>query len=202
MPSVREWSVKRLARTVALLLCGVAVLGMTGCETSRHRPSPHSRADSSSIATRNNAASLLYQLLGDESNVSKLLIVKRDRRELNELIKKVSSSCGDARERIEHLGRADHTLDLTQTSLPSGEQATREAVAKTRTRELLHASGAEFEFALLLTQAEALSYAQHLAGVAATHSPTAAGREVFGTISQRMETLHGEVTALLKQPRP
>jgi hypothetical protein len=47
-----------------------------------------------------------------------------------------------------------------------GEAATREAIASTKEKELLSQTGGEFELSLLLTQAESLSYALHLARVA------------------------------------
>ncbi len=173
-----------------------------GCESFQRRGSSPATASTngatSLVETRNNAASLLYDLLGDEKNVSKLLIIKRERRELRDVIKKVSVTAGAVHERLEKLAREDRTLSLKHTALPPGEQATREAESKARGNELLHSSGADFEFKLLLTQAEALGYAQYLALVAAQSEPSPAARQAFLQMSEQMKAVHGEVIALLR----
>ena len=153
------------------------------------------------MEVRNNAASLLYDLLGDEKNVSKLLIIKPDRRELHDVIKNVSSTADAARKSIERLAREDTTLNLKASVLPPGEKATRESESKARAKELLRASGAEFEFKLLLTQAEALAYATHLAKVAAENESSPDRAKVFAEISGQMEARHRDVVNLLGASR-
>ena len=64
-------------------LLSLAVL-MSGCHSTQ---APRAASTSGNEGRRNNAASLLYDLLGDERNVSKLLIIKRDRRELVRVLK-------------------------------------------------------------------------------------------------------------------
>lgn len=149
------------------------------------------------IAARNNAASLLYDLLGDEKNVSKLLIIKRDRQELHDVIKNISATADAARKSLEKLAREDATLDLKASALPPGEKAARESTSKARAKELLQASGAEFEFKLLLTQAEALGYATHLAKVAAENESSPDRAKVLSGISDQMQARHRDVVSLL-----
>jgi hypothetical protein len=175
----------------------LALLGFVlgGCQSSRAQSPQRSAAN---VETRNNAASLLYDLLGDEKNVSKLLIIKRDREELLRVIKDISKTAGEAHKKLERLAKEDSTLNLKNTALPPGEKATREAESKARAGELLHASGADFEFKLLLTQAEALNYAKHLAEVAAQNEPQAARANVFREISGELRRRHGEILELLR----
>ena len=54
-------------------------------------------------------------------------------------------------------------IDLSDTGLPSEERRTRQAIAATRRDQLLASSGREFDFQLLWTQNEVLTYAAHLA---------------------------------------
>jgi hypothetical protein len=182
-PAARELFLTALILVVAL-----------GCQTPPPQPAP---AASGAAAVRNNAASLLYDLLGDEKDVSKLLIIKRDRPELGNVIKEIASTTGAARKNLEKLAREDPTLNLKDTALPPGEKATREAIAKKRAGELLRASGADFELKLLLTQAEALGYAESLAKVAAENESSPERAKVFTAIGQQMGALHGKVLALL-----
>lgn len=160
--------------------------------------SPVARSSTPSVEARNNAASLLYDLLGDESNVSKLLIIKRDRDELHRVIKRIAVGAQADRKALDRLAKQDPTLDLKNTALPAGEKAARASESKARTEELLHASGAAFEFALLLTQTEALGYAEHLAKVAAQNEPQPERASAFAEISGHLKQLHGEVLVLLR----
>src|SRR4051812_48774793 len=72
---------------------------------------------------RNNCASLLYDLLNDEKNVDKLLIIKRESDELHQLVKDISTTADEGAKKLEQLAKADRTLDLHAMGLPSGEVA-------------------------------------------------------------------------------
>jgi len=184
---------RRTICTLFLLLLFISA--MAGCH------SPHASVKQPSTATddvRNNSVSLLYDLLGDEQNVSKLLIIKRDREELHRVIKRISTNAAAGRKTLERMAADDASLDLKKMALPSGEKATREAIGKTKTGELLRASGADFEFKLLLTQTEALNYGEHLAKVAAANEPKAEHAKIFREISTEMKRRSDEVRALMR----
>jgi uncharacterized membrane protein YccC len=150
------------------------------------------------LQSRNNCVSPLYDLLNDEKNLSKLLIVKRESKELNELVKNISAVAGDRVKRLERLTKADRALDLHAMGLPAGEVATRDAAAKTKERELLQAKGADFEFKLLLSQAEALNYGAHLAKVAAENGSQPERAREFSALSEEMKRLQDGVVARLQ----
>jgi hypothetical protein len=147
---------------------------------------------------RNNCASLLYDLLNDEKNLDKLLIIKRGSKELDELVKNISTSCRDHAKTLEQLAAADHTLNLHTPGLPSGEAATRDAIAKTKEHELLLAKGLELQFKLLLTQTEGLNYGSHLAKVAAENETNPGGAREFSRIAGELNHLYERVAALLQ----
>ena len=50
---------------------------------------------------------LLFALLGDEKDVSKLRIIKHEAEELKNLTKEISRVCGEAHKKIEAFGKAD-----------------------------------------------------------------------------------------------
>ena len=133
-------------RTIALTLVIVSLTGR-GCLTSKVTPvGTASERD----RVRVNSYSLLYQLLEQQKNVSKLLIIKRERADLKRLIKSIASASAAGAKTLEKFAKEDG-LPLKQSSLPPGEAATREAIADTRTKELLAASGDDFELSLLMT---------------------------------------------------
>jgi hypothetical protein len=143
------------------------------------------------IGTPNNAASLLYDLLGDEKNIGKILIIKSNSEELGHLIKAISEAATNDRKELDRLAKINPALNLRAIQLPQGEKATRDVVEKTEEHELLITSGREFEFNLLLTQAEALGYGWHLAKIAAETSSSPDKIQSFTTMSRGMETLYG-----------
>ncbi len=181
---------------ICFLALGVGIF--CGCSSLQKTTIPPAAADSHKVALRNNAASLLYNLLGDEKNVSKILLIKRDSPELGRLIKAISATSKNVNQQLEQLAKMDPTLDLQALKLPPGETATREAIAKTKEYELLLSSGETFQFDLLMTQADALSYGWHLAGIAAENSSSREGARVFNEIRASYKDLYTQVIALLK----
>jgi len=162
-----------------LLLALVAVIQL-GCRTA---PRPVSEAESSASTAPSHAHALLFGLLSDEKNVSKLLIIKRERPELRALINEISERAGEAHKALEAFAKSDRTLNLKDQGLPSAEVLTRNAIAKARTKELLTESGKEFELRLLLTQNEALTYGGYLAATAAASDTSGDRRQMLQQLS-------------------
>jgi hypothetical protein len=147
----------------------ILLAGLLFCICARLEEKQPANVQSSApekLEIRNNVASLLYDLLGYGKNVGKILIIKRNSEELGQLIKAISKASVDGEKQMEQVAKNSSGLNLRAIQLPQGEKATRDAVAKTKEHELLFSSREEFEFNLLLTQAEALSYGWHLAKIA------------------------------------
>jgi hypothetical protein len=190
---------KRFMPVFGILFCAGI---FCGCATVQKPASPKNSPAISAekLQMRNNSVSLLYDLLGDEKNVSKVLIIKGSRESLHSLIKNISATTGDAAKRLEQLAKTDPTLNLHALELPPGEKATRDAIAKTEEKELLFSSGENFEFTLLLTQADALSYGSHLAKIAAENSADPAQIHEFDSLNVALQNLYQQVVALMRSP--
>ena len=174
-----------------LLVVGV----LTGCQSPKAM-TPRERG--AAELTRNNCYSLLHELLNDEKNVSLLLIIKREEADVNVLIKKIATHAGAGAKLLEEFAKRDPLILLKDNRLPSGEAATREAIAATKKKELLGQSGDAFELSLLLTQAQALSYAWHLAKVGSENDGQPERARALAGVSRDMENLYHEVIALLR----
>jgi hypothetical protein len=153
------------------------------------------------LHTRNNAMALLDDLLNDEKNLSKVLIIKRNSDRLGKLVQDISKTAGDGATELELLAKNDPALNLKATDLPAGEAATRKAISKTKEHLLLHSKGAEFEFQLLLTQLEALNYGSHLAMVIAENEPQADRVQEFLRLAQQLRELNGRVLVMVRAHR-
>jgi hypothetical protein len=151
------------------------------------------------MQTHDNTLALLDDLLGDEKNVSKILIIKRNSDELGKLVKDISKTAGDGAKMLEALAKTQPGLDLKAINLPPGETATRKSISKTKEQILLHSKDAEFEFQLLLTQAEALNYGAYLAMVIADTETDANRTREFLRLSAELRDLRERVEAMLRQ---
>lgn len=171
-----------------------------GCSTVRDQstPAPAKLSDARKMAERNNAVSLLYDLMQDEKNLSKILIIKHGDAEFDQLIKAIAQTSHDTGARLEAMAGADPQVKLHALELPAGEKATRDSIAKTKEHELLFSSGTNFEFQLLLTQVDALSYGWHLAKIAAGNSAQPEEAQAFTEISTAMENLYDQDVKMLK----
>jgi len=147
---------------------------------------------------RENCYALLYSLLSDEKNLDKLLVIKMETTELRQLVKAIATSSADGVRRMEAYAAADPSIHLKDERLPPGEMATRAAIAKTKTKLLVKPFDKNFEFNLLLTQTEALSYAWHLARVAAAHENNPDRARGLTSFSETMQTLHNRTVSLLR----
>jgi hypothetical protein len=188
-------SSKFLAMLLAFPLCG--------CQAFQHQSGKTqttnaTQGNNKTVLIRNNAMALLDDLLNDEKNVSKILIVKHNSDELGKVIKDISETAGNGAKMIEEFSKSAGGLDLKRLDLPPGEAATRKAISKTKEHELLTAKDAEFEFQLLLTQVEALNYGAHLSMVIADCETDPSHTREFLRLGSQLRDLRERVEAMLR----
>lgn len=193
----------------------VVLLLMAGCASTPVKPpEPVSvTANDQALAIRNQAYTLLYGLMSDEKNVSKLLVVKKEAPDVGEILRDISTTAGAAAKELERFSKADSHLHLDFESLPIAEKQTRDSIAKAKAKELISKTGQKFEVRIILTQAEALTYGAHLAAVTQANETDPGRKEYLGKLSQQLQDLHQRVIDLIHsrwqtpgvtspQPRP
>ena len=176
------------------VLTSVLFFALLGCASKGTPSRPQAPAASE------HGYALLREILGQERQVSKLLIIKEERKPLETVIDAIAETCGSAYERLEDLAKESPRLDLSETGLPAEEVRTRQAIAATRQDQLLAASGGELEFQLLLTQNEALTYAAHLADTLARSESDPARLAFVRGLWKDLTQLQQDVVALLRRP--
>jgi hypothetical protein len=186
-------------RSLLVFVCGLAVC--TGCRTSTQPPEKKNPETTVGTQTPRSGSgyALLFDLMGDEQNVSKLLIVKRERAELNELVKAISKTAGEAHKQLEAFGKADSSLDLKSKELPPAEVAARASISKAKAKELLTDKGKDFELSLLLSQSEALTYAEHLAITIGVREADASRAEFLRKLAVELARLRLNVKSMLAE---
>jgi hypothetical protein len=171
---------------------GVAPVAQSSASSGQH-PS-EGRAPRAGDAT---GYALLFDLLGDEKNVSKLLIIKRERAELRGLIRDIAQRCGQAHKELEGFAKADRALNLKTNGLPGVEIQTRDAIGKTKAKHLLTESGKEFELRLLIAQQEALTYAGHLAAAISKTEANSQRAQFLRQLASDLSAFEQRVTSML-----
>lgn len=166
-----------------------------GCATAPKTEPP--KSEDGALAIRNQGYALLYKLMSDEKNLSKLLLIKKEQADLGELIKRISKTSGEVAERLEKFSKADGHLHLELDGLPVVEKEVRDSIGKTRAKELVTKSGQKFELRVLLTQSEALTYGAHLAAVLQQHESDEARRKFLAQALERLQELHQSVIDLM-----
>ena len=181
------------------MLRGLLVLMLltAGCITPPPPQTPTLTANDQHLAIRNQGYSLLFKLLDDERNVSKLLIVKKEAADLGDLLKDISRITGAAAKQLEAFSKKDSHLHLNMPGLPLAEEQTRHAISKTKARELITKGGQKFEVRIILAQAEALTYGAHLALVTKAHETDPARQQFLQKTSEELQALHQRLIDLI-----
>ena len=167
---------------------------LSSCQ-STPKAKPDLQNQSSTVVAHGYA--LLFDLMGDESNVSKLLIIKREHKVLQGLVKEISKTCGEAHKRLKDFGKMDRALNLKDQGLPPAEVAARKAIGKTKAKALLTDHGKDFEIQLLLSQSEALTYGSHLALITAEADGNPQQAQFLRELSQELTRLQANVVAMI-----
>lgn len=177
---------------LCLLSCGFGLF-------HRNKPKPEEQAATSKETPPDprGGYALLYKLLSDEKDVSKLLIIKKETSELHELIKAIADRSKRAYNVLTDEGKHDKTLDLKNQELPAIELGTRERISKEKGKQLLHAKAQNLELLLLLSQNEALGYGSNLSAVLASSEPGQQRREFLQSLSEDFAALQERVLKML-----
>jgi hypothetical protein len=109
----------------------------------------------------NDGFTLLYELMGKESDVDKILILRNASVPTQTTIRKISKVCTTAKEDLDKFAKLHPLLEMNRHDLPKAEVDTREAIEWATTKKLL--LGGDFELKLILTQVSATEYAAFLA---------------------------------------
>jgi hypothetical protein len=177
------------AGAAVLLLCLLA-----GCQT-QNASLPY--GSNLVQATRNNCYSLLYQLLGQQEDVSFLRFIKHEHADVKHLTERIATASRGGERMLAEFAKQDHSVILYAIWLPPGEVKTRDAIAATDRHALLTETGQDLDLTLLFTQLQALNYASHLAGVIVQSDPNPERARKVAALGQNMTDLYQEAYVLL-----
>jgi hypothetical protein len=171
----------------------VCVLALAGCATVP----PVIPIFGRPARIRDEGYSLLYSLADKQSNVGKILIIKKASAKVSAEIKEIAQVFSKAKERLDGFAKDDSGLSFKMEHLPSMEVKTRAAIQSTTTKDLLFSSGKTFELRLLLTQVQALDYGSHLANQLADKEGNPKRKEFLTQFAKQCEEHHKQVVEMV-----
>jgi hypothetical protein len=177
---------------------------LLGCQSPTVRSSGGAAA---ARANRKDGYSRLHQILLEQKEVRWLRFSPGESNAVDELAQRIAATCEAASKRLEAGARLEPVITLDALWLPLGDSGKRETIAAARQRELLGQTGGRFELTFLLTQAEALNYATHLAQVAGENERQPDRARTLAEVREELLNLHQAVVGLVRSrsnypPRP
>lgn len=183
--------------TLSLARFGFAsflLLSATGCALLQKEKTPPPQPASRSELI--DGYKLLYDLVSQEKDVPNLLIIKNETPSLRAFIREIGRTASLVQKDLEQL---KPSLKEAGDPLPAAERQTRQAIKKTRTRELLRSRGTDFELRLVLSQLEALTYAAHLAQSLAAGESSPERRKMLAEFEQTFLDLYDKGLKLVSR---
>jgi hypothetical protein len=192
--SLRQWFFSFVWLAAATgLLCSCALLDSKS-STAEPEPKP---AELTASSTNSHGYALLYDVVKDEKDVSKLRFIKRERPELKSLLQEIAKANRDACSALEAFAKTNHDIDIKNQGLPVAEVQARAAIGKFKENAILHGKDKQLEIELLLSENEALTYASHLAGVVAATEADPRRKQFLQQLGTGLSALQQKVVALL-----
>jgi hypothetical protein len=143
----------------------------------------------------NDGFALLYELMGKESDVDKILILRNASLPTQAIVREIATVCTNAKEHLDSLAKENSLLWLDQKDLPKTEVDTREAIEWATTKKLL--MGVEFELKLILTQVSATEYAAFLSQTLAERDIDEARKAWLEDLAKSFQSLHQKIVQRL-----
>jgi hypothetical protein len=175
------------------LLFASGALAVAGCATTPSEPP----TAVPSLRQRNQGYALVYKLMSDESDVSKLLIIKHVDEPIGTLIKEISAAAKAAKKEMDEFPKSDVVISYNDDGLPNVETESRKLTSKHDAKTLLTSSGKSFELELVFTQTQAMGHAADLTAALESHEENPGRRAFLANLSKQCEGFHDRLMNLL-----
>jgi hypothetical protein len=143
----------------------------------------------------NHGYTLLYELMGKQSDVDKILILRDASEPTQAVIHEIAAACTNAKKQLEVFAKGDPQLHMDLKDLPEAEVDTRAAIQSATTKKLLLGSG--FELKLILTQVSATEYGAFLARTLADLDPDKVRVAWLKELEKNLQDLYQKVVGRL-----
>jgi hypothetical protein len=185
-----EFMLRPIWKNVLLLACAATLAGCTST------PTPPS-ANGGMFRQQNEGYSLLYKLMSDDSDVSKIVIFTRADDSVVSLIKEIAGACQAAKKQMDEFPKSDNRIEYDVPDLPYIEAKGRDQQASDDGHMLLTSSGKEFEVQLIVSQAQATDYAMQLSKALIENEKDPTRQAFLTNVSKQFADFHARLMGLL-----
>lgn len=175
------------------LLCAGMLL--VGCQSV-----PTADPATQKQVTINQGYALLYDTISQETQVDKILILKKPGKDVSDVLTEIAQLAQQTKKQLDTYAKADASLGYDKDGLPPMESASRKAVSSDTTRTILFSGGKAFEFNMLLSQYQAMNYVVYLSESLAKEDPNDTRKTYMTQLAKDARALRDQVIKLLQTP--
>ena len=146
---------------------------------------------------QNEGYGLLYKLMSDDSDVSKIVIFTRADDSVVSLIKEIATASQAAKKQMDEFPKSDSHIEYDESDLPKLEAKGRELQSSQDTKGLLSSRGKDFEVLLIFTQAQATDYAVQLCEALIENEKDPTRQAFLTNLSKQFAAFHERLMNLL-----
>lgn len=136
---------------------------------------------------------LLFDLVSKEKHSNLISLIKKESPEFKAVLKKISDASRETARELETISKSSPPLNLKATHLPKLEQRTRDLIDKETGGKILHSSGLNLEFLMLMSQVEGMNYAAYLARSLQSVEVDPRRREFLTRTERKFSVLRDEI---------
>jgi hypothetical protein len=175
-----------------------AILLLVGAEALAACSSTHPPSENGGLIREHNEAySLLYKMMSDESKVDQIFALKHADDSVANVVKDIAAFCSVAKQKMDAFPKSDPHIEYDVADLPKLEQKARDKESDIDTKALLFSNGEKFEVRLLFTQAQAMQYVRNLASTLADEEDNPERKSFLNDMSHRCSDLYDRLMKLL-----
>jgi hypothetical protein len=191
--------IRRQIRAFSAIFLSGVMLVTGGClSDSGQAPPPKPPSENGGMFREvNEGYSLLHGLMDDESNVSKIFIIKSASEPTKGLIKEIALACDDAKKQLDQFPYKNNRIEFDVPDLPKLEKESRDLESKADEKTLLGSSGKEFELQLILTQMQAMGYAVNLCKAIESHEQDPGRQAFLNNLQKQCQDFHDRLVGML-----
>jgi hypothetical protein len=169
---------------------------LAGCAVFDRRPAPPPPAGLSVVAQ---GYLLLHEIVSQQKHLDKLLLIKIESEEVDAIISEISAYSAEVEDQLIALAKEPPGLKLGQQILPAAFVRARQSSQAEQLKELLGATGKDFERRLLLSVSSPLNQARHLARVMRGAEGAPARQAFWKEVQGRFDDQYGKLMGLLEK---
>jgi hypothetical protein len=151
------------------------------------------------LSTVSQGYTLLYEIVSQQKHIDTLLLIKVESDAVDTIISEMSAYSAKLEDQLVKLAKADPSLDLDRQILPAMFVRMHQSIQAEQLKDMLGATGKDFERLLLFNMSGPLNQARHLATVMHEAEPNEERKAFWKEVREQFDDYYRRVMALLEK---